>query len=56
MADVKKVGGKFCVVHGTTGAVLKRGGKPACYPTRPQAVKDANATRCRVMGICRTPR
>lgn len=50
MAQVKKVGQQFCVVHDTTGAVLNRKGKSVCYATRPEAAADAKATRARVMG------
>ena len=52
MAKVKKIGKRFCVTHSTTGAVIKRGGRSACYATRSKANQDANKTRCRVMGKC----
>ena len=52
MASVKKIAGKYCVTHSTTGAVIKRGGKKACHTTRAKAQADANKTRCRVMGTC----
>ncbi len=50
MAKVKKVGKRFHVVHDTTGATLRRGGKPVTHSTRAAASKDAAATRRRVMG------
>lgn len=52
MAKVKKIGKSYCVVHGTTGQVIKRKGRRACHPTRAQAQGDARRTRCRVMGNC----
>ena len=52
MASVKKVGGKHCVTHSTTGAVLKRGGKPVCFDIHAKAQAEAARTRCRVMGVC----
>lgn len=52
MAKVVKIGGKHCVTHSTSGQVLVRAGQRACYTTRAAAVKDANATKCRVMGVC----
>ena len=52
-ASVKKIGTQYCVTHSTTGQVLKRKGRRACYKTRAKAQADANATRCRIMGDCR---
>lgn len=50
MAKVKKLGRKYCVTHGTTGQVLKRKGKRACYTSASRARTDARKTRCKVMG------
>lgn len=50
MANVDKIGGKWCVTHGKTGAVLNRGGVDVCYTNRGTAQADANATKCKVTG------
>ncbi len=57
MANVVKVGKKFGVAHGKTGAILKRKGKRVIHPTRAAAQADARATKRRVMRVTpKTPR
>lgn len=52
MAKIKKIGRKHCVIHSTSGTVLVRKGKRACYSKRADAVKDARNTKCRNLKLC----
>lgn len=49
-AGVKKKGNRWCVIHTTTGAVLKRKGHRVCFDTQRKAAKEALKTQCRVKG------
>ena len=49
-AKVKRTGGRWCVAHDRTGAVLVRKGRRVCFSTRGAAAKDALDTRRRIMG------
>ncbi len=51
-ADVVRKGGRYCVTHSRTGAVLKRKGRRQCFDSRSVANRVAAETRCRVLGSC----